>query len=377
MMTSKRDYYEILGVEKTATADELKKAYRKLAAKHHPDRNPGSEEAIYAFKECSEAFEVLYDSDKRARYDRYGHAGVQGGSGGFQDVDDIFGAFGDLFGDMFGGGGRRRPGGNRGRRGSDLRSKLVIDLVEAAVGCARELEIEKHERCKTCSGSGAAPGSSPEKCEYCGGRGQVVQSQGFFRVQTTCPVCRGEGTVVRQKCETCRGSRFTPTKVRLEVKVPAGVDNDMQLCIRGEGEPGEGGGPPGDLYVDIVVRKHKLFERMGRDLGFRLPVTYAQACLGTELEIPILTGKHNLVVPAGTQPGDVIRIRGHGMPDPHSGQRGDLLVEVQVEVPKKLSKKHEELLRQMAELDSKQVSPHRKAFFETIKDLFAGGDSNS
>lgn len=371
-MASKRDYYEVLGVGKDASPDELKKAYRKLAAKHHPDRNQGNDEAILYFKECTEAYEVLSDSDKRVRYDRYGFEAVQGTARG-GSAEDIFNAFGDIFGDMFGG---RRGGGSRGRRGGDLHTQLTIDLLDAAVGCTRELELEKHETCKTCSGSGAAPGSSPETCSYCKGRGQVIQSTGFFQVQTTCPQCHGAGSIIKQKCETCRGRKVTPLKVRLEVKVPAGVDNGMQLCIRGEGLPGTGGGPAGDLLVEIIVRDHKLFERDGMDLAFELPITYTQACLGTTLDIPLLTGRHTLEIPAGTQPGEVIRIGGHGMPDPHSRSRGDLLVHIQVEVPKKLSKPLEEQLRKLAELEAAQVSPHRKTFFESIKDMFSAGDES-
>jgi molecular chaperone DnaJ len=374
---SQRDYYEVLGVERTATPDEIKRAYRKLAAKYHPDRNPGDQDAIDQFKEASEAFDVLSSDEKRARYDRFGHAGVSGqagqAGGGFRDVQDIFDAFGDVFGDLFGQSGGRRRGGSRGRRGDHLKSSITIELVEAALGCQRDLEIRRKKLCINCNGSGAKPGTQPVACDYCGGHGQVVQSQGFFRVQTVCPACQGAGKIVREKCGDCRGSRFTSEVVTLSVKVPAGVDNDMQIRITGEGDPGEGGGPSGDLYVQIFVKPHALFQREGRHLLCQVPITYAQAALGTQLDIPLLTGKHVLEIPAGTQPGDMFRLRGQGMPDPQgAGQRGDLVARVQVEVPKKLTKKHEELLRQLAEIDSKHVSAHRKSFFESVKEFFTG-----
>ncbi len=377
-MATKRDYYEILMVERSATVDDIKKSYRKLAAKFHPDRNPGDAEAIEKFKEASEAFDVLSTPEKKSRYDRFGHQGLEGmgggAGGGFHDVQDIFEAFGDVFGDLFGGGGgkRRGGGGPRARRGEHLRSQITIDLVEAALGCKREIEIQRHVPCETCKATGAKPGTTPEKCDYCGGHGQVVQSQGFFRVQTVCPACQGAGKVIREKCTTCRGTRFTNTRVQLEVKVPAGVDNEMQIRIGGEGDPGENGGPSGDLYVDIRVKTHPLFQREGRHLVCEVPLTFAQAALGTELEIPLITGQHKLTIPKGTQPGEAFRLKGQGMPDPHGGPRGDLVARIQVEVPKKLTKKHEELLRQLAELDHKHVSAHRKSFFESVKGFFTG-----
>ena len=372
-MATKRDYYEVLGVAKSADIDDIKRAYKKLVAKHHPDRNPGDTAAVVAFKEAAEAFAILSDPEKKMRYDRFGHAGVEaGGQGGFQDVSDIFEAFGGMFGDLFGsgGGGRRNGGAPRGRKGESLQTSLTIELLDAAVGCTRELEIEKHVSCVTCNGSGAKPGTQPQKCDYCDGHGQVVQSQGFFRVQTTCPACRGRGTTIRDKCSECHGQRVVSRSSMLEVKVPAGIDNGMQLCLRGEGEAGENGGPPGDLYIDIRVKPHSLFKRDGRNLMCEVPITFAQAALGTSLDIPILTGKHHITVPAGTQPGEVFRLKSQGMPDPHGGMRGDLLVEFHVEVPKKLNKKQEELLRQLSELDDKQVSAKRKTFFDSVKAFF-------
>jgi molecular chaperone DnaJ len=372
-MATKRDYYEVLGVAKSASDDDIKKAYRKLAGKFHPDRNPGDEAAIASFKEAAEAFDVLNNPDKRARYDRFGHAGVDaGGSGGFQDVDDIFQAFGGIFDGIFGagGGGSRGAGGPRPRKGESLQTSLTIELLDAAVGCSRELQIDKHVSCVTCNGSGAKPGTQPQKCDYCNGQGQVIQSQGFFRVQTTCPSCRGRGTTIRDKCPECRGQRVVSRPNTLEVKIPAGIDNGMQLCLRGEGEAGENNGPPGDLYVDIRVKSHPLFKRDGSNLACEVPITYAQAALGTSLDIPILTGKHHITVPPGTQPGEVFRLKHQGMPDPRGGMRGDLLVEFHVEVPKKINKKQEELLRQLAELDEKQVSARRKTFLDSVKAFF-------
>lgn len=371
-MASKRDYYEVLGVSRDAGDGEIKKAYRKLALANHPDRNPGDEGAVDRFKEASEAFEVLSDTNKRSRYDRYGHAGVSGnGAAGFSDVGDIFDAFGDLF-EGFGFGGSRRS--RRGRQGASLRTSETITLLEAAKGCTRNLEISRRELCTNCGGTGARPGTEPQNCDYCGGHGQVVQSQGFFRVQTTCPACRGDGKVVRDRCPECHGSGRETKATQLEVKIPPGVDTGMQLCLRGEGEPGQNGGPRGDLYVDIRVKDHPLFQREGVHLTCKVPITYSQAALGTELEVPLLEGRHTLMIPPGTQPDDVIRLRGMGMPDPHGRAQGDLFMRVQIEVPKKLTDRQEELVRELAELENTHVSPHRKTFFEKVKELFTLDD---
>lgn len=373
-MAQKRDYYEVLGVERTATVEVIKRSYKKLAGKYHPDRNPGDEEAVEKFKECAEAFGVLSDADKRARYDRYGHSGVNGAAGGgFQDVNDIFDAFGDLFGDfgMFGG---RRGRASGARRGANLRAAVTIELAEAAEGTTRTVEIDRRELCDGCDGSGAKPGSKPEPCQYCGGQGQVVQTQGFFRLQTTCPACGGQGQVVRDKCPKCAGSGRQGKRVKLEVKVPAGVDNGMQLCLRGEGEPGPGGGPRGDLYVDLRVKEHPLFQREGRNLLCQIPVTYTQLCLGAEIEIPLIRGRHDLQIPAGTQPDEAFRLSGKGLPDPHGGPRGDLFVHLRLEVPRRLVDRQEELLRELAEEEKSNVSAHRKSFFEKLKDYFVGDE---
>ena len=379
MMTEQRCYYEVLGVTRTASGEEIKKAYKKLAIKYHPDRNPDNDEAVSFFKEASEAFDVLSDSDKRTRYDRFGHDGVKGaaGGGGFGDVNDIFSAFGDVFegfGFNFGGGGGRRRGG--ASKGASLQTTISIDLPEAYSGCRRELHISRHETCNTCSGSGSKPGSSVVSCKTCGGHGQVIQSQGFFRVQTTCPTCRGKCKTIKEPCLDCKGGGRVMKEVVREVVIPSGIDNGMQLCLRGEGEAGAGGGPRGDLFVDIEVKEHSLFKRDGDDLQCRVPVTFAQAALGADIEIPTLAGRETMAVKPGTQPGDVTRLKGRGMPDPRGGGRiGDLLVEIQVEIPRKLSSEQENLLRQLAELDKKDVMPHRKSFFEQVKEFFSGEDS--
>ena len=339
-MATKRDYYEVLGVSRDAGGDEIKKAYKKLALKYHPDRNQGDEEAVEKFKEAAEAYEVLGNDEKRARYNRFGHQGVQGaagrgGGGGFNDINDIFDVFGDLF-DGFGmGGGRRRGGGRRPTQGDSLKTRLEIDLLEAAKGCEKTVEIRRKETCNTCDGSGAKPGSSADSCDYCGGHGQVVQSQGFFRVQTNCPACKGEGKIIRDKCSDCSGAGKVAESVKLDVRVPAGVDTGMTLRLSDEGEAGSLGGPRGDLYVEISVREHPLFHRDGPDLICEVPISYTQAVLGAEIEIPCLEGKTQHYIYPGTQPGEVIRIRGGGMPDPRGGRAGDLQLHVILEVPQK------------------------------------------
>lgn len=370
-MPAKRDYYEVLGVGRDASEKQLADAYRKLAIKHHPDKNPGDEEAIIRFKEAAEAFEVLSDSDKRARYDRHGHAGVENNAGGFTDVNDIFSHFGDIFGDsVFGdifGGGRR---GNRARRGSDVKCQVTLDLLEAARGVSKTIRYERHENCGDCKGSGARPGSSPETCRYCGGQGQVIQSSGIFRVQTTCPSCRGQGKVIKDACTTCRGAGRVGKRVEREVAIPAGVDEGTRLRISGEGEQSPNGGPPGDCYCFISVKEHSLFQREGSHLICQLPITYTQAALGATVEVPTLEGREEMEIPPGTQPGDIFKLRGRGMPSPQRRGKGDLVVQVHLEVPKNLNPRQEELLRELAELERSNVSPHRKSFFEKLKDYF-------
>ena len=374
-MPSPRDYYESLGVEKSASADEIKKAYKKLALKYHPDRNPGDQVAVENFKEAAAAYDVLSDTDKRARYDRFGHAGVNGPGGGgagpqFPDLGDIFEHFGDLFEGFGLGGGRKKSRSGGAQRGSDLKTSVTIDLKQAATGIEREVEVPRKKSCVKCSGSGSEPGHKPERCDYCGGQGQVIQSQGFFRVQTACPACRGQGTIIRHKCNSCFGSGREDEQVSLNVKIPAGIDNGMQLCLRGEGEAGPNGGPRGDLYVDVHVRPHSVFKREGVHLLCQVPISYTQAALGSKIEIPLLEGKTDVELSAGTQPGEVIRLRGKGMPDPRGGRTGDLHIEVQLVVPKKLAPDHEALLRQLAAMEQAHVMPHQTSWFDKVKALF-------
>jgi molecular chaperone DnaJ len=376
-MATKRCYYEVLQVARTASDGEISSSYRKLAVKFHPDKNPGDDEAIVKFKEAAEAYEVLSDKDKRARYDRFGHAGVdgpQGGSPHFSDVNDIFEAFGDIFGDMFGG----RGGGSRGRRvqqGADVRADVSLDLLEAARGVNKEIVFNRHAKCGECGGNGAKKGSKPEKCRYCGGRGQVVQSTGIFRLQTTCPACQGSGTTISDPCDNCRGEGVVLDRVTREVPIPAGVDSGTRLRISGEGDPGPSGGPPGDCYLFITVREHPLFQRDGQHLVCSIPVAYAQVALGTTIEVPTLDGKEDLRVPAGTQPGEVFRLKGRGMPDPRVRGRGDILVHLHLEIPTKLTKRQQELLRELAEEEKLNVGAHRKSFFDKLKDYFTTGEA--
>ncbi len=368
-MAGKRCYYEVLGVERTSSTKVIAESYRKLAIKYHPDKNPGDEEAIARFKEAAEAFEILGDEEKRARYDRFGHAATGNGARGFNDVNDIFSAFGDIFGDSgFGDlfGGRRRPS-----KGNDVRCDLTLDLLEAARGVVKTVEFKRHEACDECQGTGAKRGTSRKTCSYCGGRGQVVQSTGIFRVQTTCPSCQGAGSVVEEPCEACRGAAFVVRTIKREVQIPAGIDDQMRVRLPGEGEPSLAGGPRGDCYCFITVKEHPLFQREGEHLIVRVPITYTQAALGAKVEVPTLSGPHELKVPAGTQTGEVFRLRGKGMPSPRGRVVGDLLVQVNVEVPKTLSAAQEELLRQLAEQENVEVSAHRKSFFEKVREYFA------
>jgi molecular chaperone DnaJ len=381
-MADKRDFYEILGVTRTATHVEISEAYRKAAIKNHPDKNPGDEEAVKRFKEAAEAFEVLNDAEKRARYDKFGHAGMGGQAGGrhFSDIEDIFeafgdffgggGAFGEMFGNRGGGGGRRRP-----RKGDDLRVDVTIDLIEAARGCKKTIRFERSRKCDDCNGSGAKAGSAPQQCSYCGGRGQVVQQAGILRVQTTCPACRGAGSVVKDPCKGCKGQGYVAEQVVREVAIPGGVDTGMRIRVPGEGQPSPSGGPAGDCYCFLTVREHPLFQREGAHLICRIPISYTQACLGAEIEVPTLDGRREVKIPSGTQPGDILTLRGCGLPDPHGGRRvGDLHVQLDLEVPKSLTPKQEKLLRDLAEVEHTNVSPHRKNFLERLKDYLLPRD---
>ncbi len=339
---SQRDYYEVLEVEKSASDEEIKKAYRRQAMKYHPDRNPDNPESEQKFKEAAEAYDVLRDSEKRARYDRFGHAGVQGGgAGGFGSAEDVFSHFSDIFGDLFGfaSGGRNRP-----MVGADLRYNLNISFMQAAQGDEIELKLPKRALCPDCDGSGAAPGTKAETCMHCGGAGQVRRSQGFFQISTPCPVCRGEGKIITKPCPRCVGQGVVAETRELSVRVPAGVDTGTRLRVRGEGELGINGGPAGDLYVVISVDQDKTFRRHGQDIVYSLHITFVQAILGFRATVPALKESVSLDVPKGTQSGTVLRIKGEGMPYLGQSRRGDLLVEVVVDIPTRISEKQEELL---------------------------------
>lgn len=376
-MANKRCYYEVLEVQRTAKKAEIDRAYRKLALKYHPDSNQGKEDSADKFKEASEAYDVLRDPDKRARYDQYGHAGVAGSGSQFNDVEDIFEAFGDLFGggmfgDLFGnrGGGRKRV-----RRGNDVRCDLTLSLEEAASGVRRSVSFRRRVRCEDCQGSGAAPGSQPQTCRQCGGRGQVIQSAGILRVQTSCPACGGAGQTIADPCKKCVGSGLESKKVDLEVDIPPGVDDGMRVRLTGEGEASPDGGPPGDCYCFITVKPHSLFQRDGSNLLLQLPIGYSQAVLGAEIEVPTLEGSHLLRIEAGTQSGAVHQLRGKGVADPRSGRRGDLLIKTFIEVPKKVSAEQAKLLRQLAELEHDAVLPERKGFLDKLREFFDPEDA--
>ncbi len=370
MASTKRDYYEALGVKRDSSPEDIKKAYRQLALKNHPDRNPGDPNAEARFKESAEAYEVLSDQAKRQRYDRYGHAGLEGaGVHDFRSAEDIMSAFGDIFGggifgDLFG---QRRRGP---RPGQDLLYKLEVDLVEAARGVTKKIEITRQEYCIDCKGSGARKGTVATTCNYCGGQGQVVTSRGFFQVATTCPACGGEGVRVADPCPGCRGSGRVTEAARIEIQVRPGVDSGMWQIIPGQGEPGDPGAPRGNLRVQYLVRKHQDFERNRNDLLTQIPISFAEAALGADIQVPTLEGFDRLTIPRGTQSGDILRLKGRGMPDVNGRGRGDELVEVVLETPRHLSARQEELLRELAELDHENVSPRRKSFLERIKDYF-------
>lgn len=374
-MAAKRCYYEVLGVSRDASTGDISTAYRRLAIQYHPDKNPGDEEAIARFKEAAEAFEVLSDENKRSLYDRYGHAGVDHGAGGphFTEVEDIFSAFGDLFGDLFGGGGGRR---RRPARGRDVRCDVRLTLHEAAEGVTKRVKFQRHQRCAACEGSGAEPGSGRQTCRYCGGAGQIIQSAGIVRMKTTCPSCQGQGSVIDRPCGKCQGSGYRLRNVETEVKIPAGVDDGMRVRIAGEGEPSPNGGPSGDCYCFISITEHALFERDGQNLICRVPITYPQAALGATIDVPTLQGRDTLEIPAGAQSGDVFRLNGRGMPDPRRRGLGDLLVQVVIEVPKSLTPRSEELLRDLAEEEHTHVTEHRKSFFKKLKDYFTASEEH-
>ncbi len=374
----KADYYEVLGVTRECTEAELKTAYRRLAMQHHPDRNPGNLEAEERFKECSEAYQVLSDPQKRAAYDRYGHAGVAGtASGGFdgnpfsgggaQDLGDIFG---DIFGEMFNmGGGSRRP--SRMQRGRDLRHDLTIDFADAVFGKETQVAFSRMDTCTDCRGTGAADGRGPVTCSQCQGRGQVRYQQGFFSIARTCSACQGTGSIVTEPCRTCRGDGRSEQQHTIEVKIPAGVEEGTRIRYQGEGDRGRFGGPAGDLYIVLSIRPHAFFERDGNDIHCVIPISFPQAALGDELTVPTLDGDMRLKLPEGTQSGKEFRIRNKGVPFLNQHGRGDLIVEVAVQTPRKLTRVQKELLRQLGDSLDVENTPTSRSLFAKVKEMFS------
>ena len=355
----KKDYYEILGISRNASPEEIKKAYRKSALKYHPDRNRNDKEAEEKFKEASEAYEVLSDPQKRDLYDHYGHAGLQSsGFTGFSFDDlasDIFGSFGDIFYDLFGLGMGSRSGGHRPRRGPDIEQTLDIEFRDVATGVKKEIEVSRHEVCPTCHGEGVKPGTSPIICSYCKGKGQVIHAQGFISIQTTCPQCRGQGRIIKDPCPECKGHKTIPVKRSISITIPPGVNHGCQLRIAGAGEKGMNGGPPGDLYLHLLVKEDEFFIRQGDDIVCEIPISMAQAALGTEMEVPTLNGNHPISIPKGTQSGDLLRIKKGGFPSLRNNHvRGDQIVRIIVKTPTDLNKRQKELLKEFQDIDQEK-----------------------
>ena len=369
-MVTKRDYYEVLGVNRNATQDELKSSYRKLALKYHPDRNPGNKEAEEKFKEASEAYEVLRDSQKRRIYDQFGHQGLEGsGFSGFSGFEDIFSSFGSIFEDIFGfnTGQRSRT---RAQRGSDLRYDLTLDFMQAAFGTETRINVEKMEICPSCQGSSCEPGTYPETCGSCRGSGQVSRSQGFFTVRTTCPQCRGNGQTISSPCKGCRGAGQVLANKTVSVKIPAGVDDGSRLRLTGEGAAGVYGGPPGDLYVFIHVKAHDFFQRDNNDVICRVEISFIQAALGASISVPTLKSTKTLEIPKGTQPGDQFRFRGEGIPSLRTGQRGDQIIQIVIKTPTNLNKKQQALLREFEKIEIGKLS-------NKLKNILKGGNAKA
>ena len=373
-----RDYYEVLGIAKAASVDEIKSAYRKAALKWHPDRNPeNKDEAEIRFRECTEAYSVLSDSQKRQIYDTYGHAGLAGAGASSDFNSTIFQDFHDIFGDFFGfedlfGGASGRRGRNRVQRGADLRYDMTLSFEEAANGVTTKIRVPRQEYCEACNGTGAKKGTGVVACQTCGGRGQLVYQQGFFTINRTCPACQGAGQIVKERCAECRGQGRVNRERTIELRIPPGVDTGTRLRVQGEGEPGPNGGPPGDLYVVLEVKEHSFFERRGADLNCTIPLSLAQAALGTELQVPGLSGDERLKIPEGTQSDAVFRVKGKGLPDPHGGGRGDLYYHVRVLTPTKLSKEQRKLMEQLdatLKVDNKPAE-RGSSIFDKVKDIF-------
>lgn len=370
----KRDYYEVLGVQRGATDQEIKSAYRKLALQFHPDRNPNNPDAEEKFKEASEAYAILADSEKRGMYDRFGHAGLGGVAAGggfdatvFQDFSDIFGEFFG-FGDLFGGGrGGRRT---RAQRGADLREDITIEFEEAVFGAEKKITYRKHEICDSCGGSGSAHGKAPTTCRSCGGRGQVRYQQGFFSIARTCPTCQGSGSVVSDPCTKCKGEGRVVQQKTIDAKIPAGVEDGTRIRFSNVGEAGVHGGTPGDLYVVLHVKEHSFFERHGNDLYCMVPISFTQAALGTEIQVPTLDGEHTLKIPEGTQAGTSFKLRGKGVPVLNGHGKGDLFIEVRLQTPTKLTKRQRELLQELQGLTQVENKPERHSLLNKMKDMF-------
>jgi molecular chaperone DnaJ len=377
---AKRDYYEVLGIDKKASSDDIKRAYRRLAIKYHPDKNPGDAEAEQKFKECTEAYEVLSNPEKRQRYDQFGHEGLKGS--GMHDysrmnVEDIFSMFNmdDIFGDFFGGrrgGGRRRSSGPM--RGYDLETTVELTLEEIAAGAEKTIEFTRQDTCPNCNGSGSAKGKPPGRCSTCNGTGQVQKTGlgGFFQMVSTCPTCKGRGTVITDPCKKCKGTGQVPKKRTISVKIPAGVHEGQGIRVSGEGEPGKNGGPRGDLYCYVRVKAHPFLMRDGNDLVATVPVTFTQAALGATIEVPSLEGSKQFKIPAGTQNGNVFRIKGQGLVDLRTKRKGDELIRVTVEIPRNLTAEQKKLLTAFAETEDKNVMPESKGFFDRLKEYFGG-----
>jgi len=369
-MTTKRDYYEVLGVSRDAGDDQLKSSYRQRALKYHPDRNPDNKEAEEQFKEASEAYEVLRDSQKRRIYDQFGHQGLEGsGFSGFSGFEDIFSSFGSIFEDIFGFSTGRRSR-SRVQKGADLRYDLTLDFMQAAFGIETQIDVKKMEVCPTCEGSACEPGTYPETCRVCGGTGQVSRSQGFFTVRTTCPQCRGVGQSIPNPCTNCRGNGQVMVNKTVAVKIPAGVDSGSRLRLTGEGEGGVYGGPPGDLYVFIHVEPHDFFQREDTDVICQVEISFTQAALGGNMTIPTLNGNKTLEIPKGTQPGDLFRFRGEGIPSLRTGRRGDQIIQALIKTPTHINKKQELLLRDFEKIEAGKLS-------NKLKTILKGGSAKT
>ena len=370
---AKADYYEILGVSRDATESELKSVYRKLAHKYHPDKNPGDKEAEDQFKKASEAYAVLSDAQKRAQYDRFGHAGLGNSGEDFAHNINIQDIFGDIFGDFFGGGASSNRRRGSGERGSDLRYELSVKFEEAAFGVEKEIKIKRREACATCEGSGAKPGTKKETCNTCQGRGEIRTQKGFFAISQACPNCHGQGSRISDPCTGCRGSGRQQVSRTIKVKVPAGIEEGVQMRYVGEGEGGIKGGQPGDLYVAVNIESHPLFERDGMNILCEIPISFATAALGAKIDVPTLEGRVSMSIPAGTQSGAIFRLKEKGIVSMHRGRdsrRGDQLVRVKVEVPTKLSSKQKELLKEFADISHEECHPQNKSFFDKVRELF-------